>query len=287
MKPISHYYQLNRWRRIFQLGSIAFMIAVPLLNLYGIHWIYGNFYSMTIAGLTISDPLMALQTLIIGVVFQATLLFSILIPVLIAMIFGRVFCSWICPHNTLAETIHTCASRLIPNSRFKRYPKPGDLKARNPNALSTWIIGAFWVVILYLMGFPLFLYLSPPGMLSNQISLFIFEHRLGFELTLVGSILLLEGITMTRFFCSRICPVGLCLGLFKTPRSMAVHFEPQGCGCNQSRDQGFEPCFQACPLNLAPKKRNLYPHCHHCGLCLKACESTGHQALQFRFKNPD
>jgi len=65
VKRNKFYNKLNTYRKAVQLFSLAFLVAVPILVVNGIYSIIGTLYSITIFGVDIVDPAMALQTTIL------------------------------------------------------------------------------------------------------------------------------------------------------------------------------------------------------------------------------
>lgn len=105
---------------------------------------------------------------------------------------------------------------------------------------------------------------------------------IGLELALVLLVLLSEIFLARRYWCKYVCPVGAMLAAFRWRHTMRlVYAEPQ-CACHALT----EPCHYACPLQLSPKRENVYPSCFNCGLCTSACEKTGKAALTFSFNKP-
>ncbi|MEX1276063.1 MAG: 4Fe-4S binding protein [Bacteroidota bacterium] len=262
--------------RLFsQVATIAFLFAIPLLNLAGVHWILGTFYSLSIGELDIADPAMALQAFLLAKEVYVPLLIAVIVPVVLAMTFGRVFCSWMCPHNTIAEWLDSLHHRM-----FKDHWRTVHRSAipRNPHpVLSLGTLATLFVITL-IAGIPLLSFLSSPGILSSQISQTILGMGIGAELSIVGGILAIEFALARRYWCKFLCPVGSVLALVRTRASLRVHHAADLCDC----PPGSEPCSMACPFNLSPKQPFLYPSCINCGLCLVVCEKTGRGALTFR-----
>ena len=50
-----------------------------------------------------TDPLAAAESVAASKRFPKTLFIDIMIPVIVALLLGRIFCSWICPMNLLLE----------------------------------------------------------------------------------------------------------------------------------------------------------------------------------------
>ena len=258
-------------RRTVQILSLAAMVAVPLLNSRGVSAVSGSFYSVEIGPLLLTDPLIALQPLLATMTIDTTLLDSALIPVGLALVFGRVFCGWVCPQNTLSELFDAAGSRLGVRRFFTATTGP----------LVRYTVLAVILAVTLLYGFPMASLLSAPGIISVQTARLIYERTVGLELALIGLIILVEFFLVRRVWCNHLCPVGSMLSLFRSKRTMRVVMAEEGEDvCIHCRE-----CAKACQLGLNPMAGGVVPQCHNCGACIDACRKiTGERGpLSFRF----
>lgn len=270
------YKNLNRIRISVQIFSILFLIAVPMLNLLGIHWVIGTLYSISIGQLDIVDPVMALQTVLLTKRIYIPFLLMTIVPVVLALVFGRVFCSWMCPQNTISEWVDALQKRIFKSRWHNVHTRHIE---NNPNPVLYWCIFAALTLLVLILGLPLFSYLSTPGIISSQMSQIILGMGVGLEIGLVTIIFAVEAITLRRFWCKYVCPVGAFLSFFRTRKTLHIHYEAAQCDCKGNSS----PCQYVCPLDLAPKESKLYPYCFNCGLCISICEKTGNSALSLKF----
>lgn len=267
------YKKLNFYRKLVQILTLLFFLIIPVLLLLDFRKVIGNLYSVTIFGLDIVDPAMAVQTIILSGDFFIPMLIGVIIPVVVALVFGRVFCSWVCPYNTLAEWLNKFSNKIL-----RRRRKSGLNK--NPKPYISWIILGIILLTTAIIGFPLLGFLSAPGIITAQMASVILGMGVGLELAVIGIILIIEVIVNKRFWCKYVCPVGRVLAIFKTPSTMRVAYNAESCKCPLN----VEPCANDCPLDLSPTQIHLYPYCYNCGECLRTCEKTGYQAVYFTFK---
>jgi len=270
------YNRLNFYRKLFQLFSLGFLILIPVLITNQIYAIIGNLYSVTIFGIDIVDPAMALQTTLLTREFITVLIAGALIPIIVALLFGKVFCSWMCPFNTFSEYWQIIMRKIFPN-RWRLIQR--ETSKINPKPLTYWVILIAFFLLSLIFGFPVITFLSFPGILSSEISHLIMGMGVGIEILVVFGVILAEGFLLKRYWCKLICPVGGLLGIFRTPKTLRLNHNEGNCSCGGA----LEPCGTSCPLGLAPKHEGLYPHCFNCGLCIKTCEKTGFGALSFGF----
>jgi len=255
-------------RKTVQILSLAAMVATPFLNSRGISAVSGSFYSVSLGPLLLTDPLIAIQPLLAILTIDRLLLASALIPAGIALVLGRVFCSWVCPQNTLSELFDPLGSRL-------------RLFTLGSGPLIRYTVLAVILAVTLLFGFPLASLLSAPGIISVQTARFIYEGTVGLELALIGAIILTEIFLVRRVWCNHLCPVGSLLGLLRCKKTLKVVInEAEAHPCLHCRE-----CAKACQLELNPMGGSLAPQCHNCGACVDACRKmTGEKRpLVFRF----
>ncbi|HSL90673.1 MAG TPA: 4Fe-4S binding protein [Ignavibacteriaceae bacterium] len=268
--------RLNFYRKAVQIFSLAFLVAVPLFVVNEIYSIIGNLYSITIFGIDIVDPAMALQTTLLSREFIEVLIIGIILPIVLALILGKVFCSWMCPFNTLSEYWQSVTKKIFPARAKKSKSKLLEI---NPNPWIYWRILILFFALTVILDFPLVSFLSAPGIISAEISHYIMGMGLGLEIFIVLGIIFIEGIIFKRYWCKYVCPVGGVLSVFRTPKTLRINHNEGACSCAANA----EPCSRSCPLDLSPKRDNLYPYCYNCGLCIKTCEKAGFGALSFGF----
>ncbi len=266
--------RLQRWRLASQIIVLAGLFLIPVMNWYGIHWLMGTFYSISLGRLVITDPLLALQTVLLSREVWLALIVAAGVPAILALLLGRVFCSWMCPHNALSEWLDALKRRFFRHAWYIEHKKR---ISGNPAPLKYWLFFFALLVMLMILGFPIFGYLSPPGILSTAIAHGMTGQTLPPELLIVVAILVAEAAIGRRYWCNHLCPVGAMLALFRTRQTLQIRFDPNRCDCKG----GIAPCHFVCPLNLSPKSENVYPFCFNCGLCVAVCAKTGSHALNF------
>ncbi len=245
-------------RRAVQAGVVALFLAIPWLNKGGITVLSGTLYSMAIGPLWITDPAIGLQAILTTRAMDLTLLASMTLPILLALVCGRVFCGWLCPQNTISEFADLVAQRLGVRRMFQPQVTP---QVRHGVLVAVLLITA-------LAALPLVSLLSAPGILTVQMAKGVYEHRLGPELLLIAAILLIELLVVRRAWCNFICPVGTILGLLRTRHTLRVVFSlDNGRYCSHC-----QACARACQLGLDPVTGPHAPQCHNCGDCLDACK---------------
>jgi ferredoxin-type protein NapH len=263
--------KLAGWRRTCQLLTLVLLGLLPLLNKKGITYVSGTLYSLAIGPLWITDPLIGLQTLLTTFTADRSLLLSMLLPILVALLLGRVFCSWACPQNTISELVDLAAGKLGVKRYFSIKPTPA----------ARYAVLILLLLAIPLARLPLASLLSAPGIISVQAANLVYEGTVGLELGLLGLIILAEIFLARRLWCNQLCPIGTFLGLCRCRKTLKVVMHEDAehpCGHCLA-------CAKACQLGLNPLQEKIYPQCHNCGACLDACRDLkGRQKpLRFRF----
>lgn len=264
--------KLRTARSIVQISTLGLLFLIPTLNRNGITFITGSLYSLAIGPVWITDPLSGLQATLISLRPDGVLLLSIAVPIAISLLFGRVFCGWVCPQNTLSEIYDYIARRI----KIKRPVVQPPSSAPRYVALSISLTAAV------ILGYPIANLISAPGLISVQIAKFMYEGMFDTELLIISMILVLELFVVRRLWCNYICPVGGLLGLLRTARTMRIvmRLDPNN-PCLECR-----ACSDTCGLGLDPTAVDISSLCHNCGDCISACaDSKGRKGiLSFGFK---
>jgi ferredoxin-type protein NapH len=258
-------------RRLTVLAAAFLLILInPLLNYYlQIDFIQGWYQSFGLGSLWFVSPLEGLESLLITKTIYMPALIGMLIPVIVALLLGRVFCSWICPVSFILELVDR-VRRWISRKRF--------LQNRLIVAKQVlWFTFIAELLVSMVLGAPLFVFLSPPGLVGREIMMLVFFHALAMEGVILLAVVALELVTR-RLFCRSFCPLGGLLALIGGNRRLMVRFDQSSCA-------SCTFCSKSCPMGLHPERgEGLSPYCWNCGECLDSCR---HGALSFRWRDED
>lgn len=230
----------------------------------------GSVWSLELFGVTLTDPLAALESIAASRSLRWVLIAGVLLPVLGTLLLGRVFCAWICPAGFLLEL----------SGKLRRVLRVLELK---PGKARLWhgdkfVILAVGLAVSFVVGLPLLGYLYPPALIGreahNGVTVMFDraeEGALGFSaagLTLASWFLL--GIAMVelafgpRLWCRSLCPGGAVYTLLGRWRLVNVEREPASCTQCGS-------CVLACEMGLSPMTDRIGAECDNCGKCVADC----------------
>lgn len=176
--------------------------------------------------------------------------------VAVTLVFGRVYCSTVCPVGALTDL----ASRMRPRRKVYRYARG-----------ATWVrVGAFAVITLLLacrIGFAR-QWLEPYGLYASIVET-LTAPRVGVA-TAMGAVataaIALAGYRRGRLLCNTLCPVGAALGFMS--RRAAFHIDIDTDRCIQCR-RCADVCKAQC-IDLESHTADM-SRCVVCFNCLPEC----------------
>lgn len=232
-------------------------------------YVLGSLYSISFFGITLADPLLFIQNMIITKEVEKAFFFAIIIPILLALIFGKVFCSFFCPVNTIIEHFIKLTKRKNVDKTLK-----GNLKIR-------YIPLMLLIIGMLLFKEPLANYFSLPGMLSLEIQQVMSTKVFSLFWYIFGFLLVIEILIKKRLWCNFICPQGTFIGVFRTKKTLKiVRKEKENGKCT-----GCKLCVASCPFYLNPMGKEIYPACTNCLECYLICKKTHKEdrSLELKF----
>lgn len=218
----------------------------------------GMTWSIRIMGMPVTDPVAAVSVGIKNHQWATGFALGLILPVGIALIFGRVFCSYICPASLLFFTIGRVRRRL---TKFFYFPD------WSINRSFAWGILVGGVIVACLYGHGVWALILPYFSIGQTIF-----HGLAFGSLsiMVGSIIFFVGIDLVlghQFTCRYICPTGRLLGFLGTKALVSIRRDEPRCltSCTS--------CLDICPLKVNPKVDESRD-CSLCGECLTICPTN-------------
>lgn len=173
-----------------------------------------------------------------------TLLLFVVFTVVTTLIWGRVFCGFLCPFGALQDFI----DRLVPDG-LKR-PLPQAVHDR-----AVWVkYGVLAAVVLpAAMGsdFTIYPYVEPFGT--------VFFRSPSVLLWVIAGGILLASAVIPRFYCRYACPLGASLGLLSFLSLRRIRRVPQCDVC--------KVCEQSCPTGAIRGPEIDFPECVRCNVC--------------------
>ncbi|WP_204114933.1 quinol dehydrogenase ferredoxin subunit NapH [Shimia biformata] len=252
--------QAHKYLLLRRASQLFFLCLFMLGPWFGIWWVKGNLSgSLTFDVLPLTDPFIALQSLVAGYWPETTALIgAVIVAVAYALIGGRVYCSWVCPINPVTDGAHWLHDKL------------GLAKGWQPKRNTRyWVLGMV-LAASAIMGTVAWELVNPISMLHRGL---IFG--VGFAWTFVLAVFLFDLFVSRRGWCGHLCPVGAFYGLLGTKSLLRVSATKRA-ECDDCMD-----CFAVCPEMhvITPALRGksdetpliLSPDCTNCGRCIDVC----------------
>jgi len=217
----------------------------------------GTLWSMRLLGVNLTDPLAAVETVAASKTIHWPLLASVVIPVLIALFLGRVFCSWICPGYLLFEL----AGKIRGLLRLAEI-NPAEVRFSHNTKYIVLIVGT---LLAAATSAPLFALIYPPAVISRTLHAWIFGTALTGMVVLLGLIIAFEVFVSPRWWCRVICPGGALYGLIGCGRPVRVRLKRASC-------TGCRACIPVCEAGINPITDSASIECDNCGVCINHCE---------------
>ncbi len=187
-------------------------------------------------------PTTAIQNIFVK--WDTAFLILFIIPIVISVFFGRVFCSTVCPFGALSELVYVVKAKL-------KIPKSIESKL-------IWVkYGLLAFQIIRMIG---------GASVNDSFTPFQALFRLDDWGLNWGLTLVFLGLSVVTFrpFCRFLCPYGALLALASWFRPFRYR-EQKGCiHCNL--------CARTCPTRAINDQLRVNGECINCGLCIRACK---------------
>lgn len=245
----------------------ALVFLGPVLDVFRVDMIRGHMMFMGTAYPFGWDTLMWIPIVFYG---------AVLVISIASFIWGRLFCGWVCPHNTLTEWTRPLRAMM------RIEPKPRWMKLlvnrhKHLDELMMWFSPMLAIPLTFGFSLLLAFYIVPPDWVMDQYAsgsphiALVFGNGL---FTLIGLFLLYTG----HNFCRTCCPYGLAQSVSAYhENSRWKPMEIVFTGSNPADDcKSCTVCQQVCPVDIDPRrKENLkvgqFDGCFNCGECIDAC----------------
>jgi ferredoxin-type protein NapH len=250
----------NKWlliRRAAQLGFLGLFLSGPLLGAWITKGTLAS--SLTLDVLPLTDPLMALQSLLAGHALGATALWgAALVLAAYVVAGGRTYCSFVCPINMVTDLAAWLRDRLGISGG-----------AALDRRLRLWLLAGI-VVGSTVSGAIVWEIVNPVTLVHRGLV----YGTLATAGIVAAAVFLFDLGVAKHGWCGHLCPVGAFYGLI--PGLVRVSATRRD-ACDNCMD-----CFNVCPERqvIAPALRGkdkgvgpviLSGDCTNCGRCIDVC----------------
>jgi len=188
--------------------------------------------------------------------------FIFLSIILMSLIFGKSFCSWLCPIGFISEVVGDFGEKIF-KKRLK-LPRWLDYPFRSFKYL---LFGFLIYSVVFLMTAPaLKAFLDSPYNLVSDVKMYYFFADISRTSIIVISVFFVLSIFIRSFWCRFLCPYGALLGILSLLSPNKILRNTTSC-----IDCGL--CSKACPsfIKVDKVKTVISDECSTCLNCIDAC----------------
>lgn len=229
----------------------------------------GTTWSGKLFGLKLSDPLSLLGQVSASFDLHWAFVVTALIPVIVTVLLGRVFCGWICPASFIYELNETL-SNWLRKAGLPLGDKRFDKKLK-------YLVLAAGVILSAVTGAVLFAGIYPPAIVGRELYYAIAQAGFGAGAVFFLLTLLFDLMVARRGFCRYLCPGGALYSLLG--RYRIVRIQRIVAQCNDC-----QKCDAVCEFGLEPMADGFGQECNNCSACIAVCPTD---ALKFRIARQD
>jgi polyferredoxin len=274
-------------RRISQVFFFCLFIWFCIVSAFGTEWWQLRGWPVNL--ILQIDPLVAIGTLLTTHTIYKGLILAVL-TVVLTIIFGRVFCGWICPFGASHQFVG-----YLGNRGRKVKERINSNRYRKAALLKYLFLIAFLVAAAIPLGTNTVLFtglLDPIPFFHRSINIILLpifdqffnllsvEPRLYEGAFLIGVLFVVAifmNLLIPRFYCRFICPTGALLGLVGKYSVWRIGKTEASCSnCMQ--------CENACEGACEPSKQIRINECVLCLNCYDQCKDKG---LKYRTKESE
>ncbi|HRY99155.1 MAG TPA: 4Fe-4S binding protein [Bacteroidales bacterium] len=273
--------KLRRWR-VFSALAVLLVFALWFLDLA---------QAFPIGVFTVLRYIQLVPALQLALSFSLGGVAALLLLLLSALVFGRAYCSFLCPLGLLQDLMSRIRAWIRPR---KRYPRQKAYRMLRYGMLLVFLVSLaagsgvvtglldpyswFGRIAFHLVRPPLTLLHNLAAWGMNSLGSFALNpvkfHGMAWAASgAAAAMLALLGVMVWnqgRQYCNTICPVGTLLGLAGCKALLRVHFEKRACtACGL--------CAAACKAGCIDVKHKTVDHerCVVCFNCLPSCAEGG------------
>ena len=183
----------------------------------------------------------------------------------VSFVFGKSFCSWLCPIGFISEMVGDFGEKIW-KKFFNRRMKLHRFIDYSLRAIKYLLLAFFVFAIFSLTETALAVFLSDAYNIAADIKMYYFFAEISrFSLIVIGVLFLLS-IFIRNFWCRYLCPYGALLGLIGFLSPNKIKRNTVSC-----IDCGL--CVKACPsfIKVDKVKTVFSDECTSCLSCVDAC----------------
>ncbi len=245
-------YNWHRLRRIIHFVCFLVFVTLPFFNVMRFDiprqrfYIFGN-------ELRINE---------FAIIFF-TMLFLMFVVTAISMLYGRVYCGYLCPQMIFSE------ASINLEERVKRFINKHFAKRSQNVRLWMSRIAVYAVLGLasVFLAFVFISYFVEPRDLFGRLISFDLVTAGGFAGAVVTLITFADFAFLRQRFCTTVCPYGYLQGILGDDHTLVVQYRDPEEICVECKK-----CVRVCHMGIDIRNSPYQIECIHCGECVDACK---------------
>ncbi len=243
-------FSFHRIRKLIHLACVGVFFALPFANLMRFDIPRQRFYFFGYE-LWISE---------FSIIFFS-LMFLMFIVAAMAMLYGRVYCGYLCPQMIFSEASIALESKLT--RTINKYIRWSASRRMLLARTLFYTIAAACSVVL---AFVFISYFVEPRDLFHRLLSLDLKTTGGMAGATTTLLTLLDFLFLRQRFCTTVCPYGYLQGMLGDGDTLIVHYRDENRECIECKK-----CVRICHMGIDIRTSPYQIECIHCGECIDAC----------------
>lgn len=246
-------FSFHRFRKLIHLTCVAIFFALPFANLMRFDIPRQRFYFFGYE-LWISE---------FSIIFFS-MMFLMFIVAAMAMLYGRVYCGYLCPQMIFSEASIALESKLTRTiNKYVRWNAP------QRKLLSLALFYPIAATCSVVLAFGFISYFVEPRDLLHRLARLDLKTTGGIAGASTTLLTLLDFLFLRQRFCTTVCPYGYLQGMLGDGDTLIVHYRDEGRECIECKK-----CVRVCHMGIDIRTSPYQIECIHCGECIDACSDV-------------
>ncbi|TAN40250.1 MAG: 4Fe-4S binding protein [Nitrospirae bacterium] len=241
--------RVRPFRRLAEAVQAVLLIGLPFLKINGESALRFDVPSLQLHFFGATLWMQESFILLVG------LLFLVFLILLVTLLFGRIWCGWVCPQTVLADY----------TGFMDRLGRPG-VASRAAFYLLTFGLSLFVAATLVW-------YFVPPSEFFGQVMSLHPAEAVSWAWGLLTIVIFADLAFVRRRFCATVCPYSRIQSTLFDSSTMAIQFDPG----RKEECMNCSACVRVCPTGIDIRK-GLDPACISCAACLDVCRDMKEKA---------
>jgi ferredoxin-type protein NapH len=213
-------------------------------------------------------PLGAIESLLASKAIFLRALIVLAVVVVLTIVFGKVFCAWVCPVTPVRSLLDMIAKRR----RRAEQIDCTSCATKRAKLDSRHLVLAGSLLSAAIFGFPVFCLICPIGLIFGTVIVvwqFIGFDDVSLSLLVYPAILIVE-LLVLRKWCAKFCPLGALLSLLSLPNRL-LRPRVEVTKCLREKGTDCHVCQEVCPEGVDPHFSDSMNECSKCAICKEEC----------------